>query len=225
MATGLITKAVGYLGCEVRLSDCLIQKTETLKNCECWEKLPKEVRDGLKKATAGTGVYCPVCQIPVDKKVTRRELKFFSGLKSEAEVSPEATWPKFLSTATAEQNGTVKGYRIFPVYDKGNVRRDVVIFGLPIWSATGAFNGPMPMDPTSSKHDEVKAWLVRLGIFHQSSFSFRLYFAQEPSAPLQPGMPTTPVVKIEALAPSVAKPVEIIPDSSRPVIKGGAAAE
>lgn len=225
MSAGMITKAVGYLGCEVRLSDCLISKTEILKNCECWEKLPKEVRDGLKKATAGAGVYCPVCQNPVDKKVSRRELKFFSGLRAEAEASPETTWPKFLATATAEQNGTSKGYRIFPVYDKGNVRRDVVIFGLPIWTATGAFNGPMPMDPTSAKHDEVKSWLTKLGIFHQPSFSFRLYFSQEPSAPNQPGMPTTPVAKPGETSPVMARPVEIPPEVSRPIIRGGAAAE
>lgn len=183
----MIPKAVCYVGCEVRMNDCYETVEEKLPNCECWEKLAPAVKEGLRGLPA---VFCPACQAPVDKKVFKRNLRFQSQVKAEAEENPEVNWPRVLATASVEAGGTSKGYRVFPAFEKGSVRRDVVLFGLPVWQSTGAYNGDLPATPDSKKMQEIEQHLKKLGLYSKSSFRLRFYFAQEPGVP---ALANTPV--------------------------------
>ena len=173
-----VTKVVSYIGCEVRASDCFRVEKHPVPNCACWEALGDELKKGLRASSKQ--IFCPACQTPVDKDVTKKVLKFHAQGKLEAEQNPEAHWPRVLATATDKPEGTVRGYRVFPVFEKGVIRRDVVCFGLPVWQVAGAYNGDHPSDPASAKFDEVQAWLSKLGILHKASLKLRLYLAQEP---------------------------------------------
>jgi len=178
------TKVISYIGCEVRMSDCYETKIEKIPNCEHWESLSDDTKKALRLADSAK--FCGKCQEPIDRSVTRKVLKFWAKGKEEAEANPEGHWPRILGSATDKAEGTVRGYRVFPVFEKGTIRRDVVIYGLPLWSVTSGYNGDYPETPPSTKYDEVKRWFNKLGIMHEPSFKLRLYFAQEPKVKAKP---------------------------------------
>lgn len=190
---GFVPRVVSYIGVEVRLADCYTSTSDQVPNCACFEKLDPELKKSLRAVGGGTSLFCPVCQTPVDRAVVRKKLKFFSPSQAEVEAEPERHWPSVLNKASAERNGTSRGYRVFPVFDKGVVRRDVVMFGLPVWQSAGAYNGEFPDPPATAKYDEVKSWLSKMGLFNKDSFKLRLYFAQEPGSAAE--LPNTPLSK------------------------------